>query len=132
MFLVASILLDEKTPTAEAFSPIKDSDLSKPKTVPPPRETDFVNPENDLYSERCSELLDNLESVVEETENDFNSEESTDTTNSKTIATNISSNINIINKNINLKLAPLDLREDHIELPKNQQNLTTPGKRCVI
>lgn len=125
-FLVASILLDEKTPTAETFSPIKEEDANRSsKSVPPPKESDFLSPERDIYSDRCTELLDNLESVTEETENDFKSDTPPVNSNSKSNVNNQKTNLN--NKNINLKLTPLDLKEDHIEVPKNQQKLTTPG-----
>lgn len=66
-----------------------------------------------------------MESVTEEAENDFISETPSINMASKT---NITPKTNINNKNINLKLTPLDLKEDHIEVPKNQQKLTTPGK----
>lgn len=131
VFLVASILLDEKTPTAETFSPLKeDPESVKLKTVPPPKQSDFASPENDLYSERCTELLDNLESVTEETENDFKLEsQSVNSMPKINNGNNVTSKSSLNIKNNNLKLTPLDLKEDNIELPKNQQKLTTPGNR---
>lgn len=85
-----------------------------------------------MYSERCTELLDNLESVTEETESDFKLETPAPTAAvssiSKTNVNNQAQKTNLNNKNINLKLMiPLELKEDHIEMPKNQQKLTTPG-----
>lgn len=127
---MASILLDENTPTAETFSPAKeDQDPSKSKTAPPPKASDFVNLESDIYSERCTELLDNLESVTEETESDFKLEPPPVNSNANKTNVNIQTQKTNLSKNhINLKLTPLELKEDHIDLPKNQQKLTTPGK----
>lgn len=97
--------------------------------MPPPKESDFLSPESDVYSERCTELLDNLESVTEETENDLQLEAPAVSISSKSNnVNNQSQKTNLNNKNINLKLTPLDLKEDHMEMPKNQQKLTTPGK----
>lgn len=102
--------------------------------VPVPKESDFALPESDIYSEQCTELLDNLESVIEETETDFKMEmpvpqQPTTKPNVNTAPSKTNKNEkNIQNeKNINLNLKLLELKEDHIELPKNQQKLTTPG-----
>ncbi|KAJ8946969.1 hypothetical protein NQ318_015907 [Aromia moschata] len=74
--------------------------------------------EKDIYSEECTELLDTLENLEEEGEGDFS---------------NIASlpaekkDQGIADKNVNLKLQPLELKE-YIETPKTQQKLTTPGQ----
>ncbi|KAJ8967060.1 hypothetical protein NQ314_003120, partial [Rhamnusium bicolor] len=116
---VASILLDEKTPTAEMFSlPNEKSKLVKSMSVPPPKESDFVSNDNDVYSEECMQLLDKLDSLEEECENDFGN-----------ISDLPTSNLSQMNarQNLKLKLKPLELKE-HIETPRAQQKLTTPGQ----
>ncbi|XP_015833178.2 EH domain-binding protein 1 isoform X2 [Tribolium castaneum] len=99
---IQSFSRDDKTPTAENFSPI--GEKPKATTVPPPRFSDFAEDDVDPYSEQCTELLDKLDALEED-------EESVPRP-----------------KSVNLKLKPLELKE-HIDLPKNQpQKLTTPGQ----
>lgn len=120
-FIVASIQSDEKTPTAETFSPpAEKSKLVKPISVPPPRESDFANNDNDIYSEECTELLDKLENLEEECETELSTVNISNPPASKTTEASVQ-------KNVNLKLEPLELKE-HIEMPKAPQKLTTPGK----
>ncbi|CAH1187752.1 unnamed protein product [Phyllotreta striolata] len=111
---VASILLDDKTPTAE------DNKLAKtPLSVPPPpTERDFRVADSDFYSEQCMETLDNLELIVEENESDI--VKSPDENNKLEIK-------EVAVKKIEVRLPPLDLKE-HIETPKSQQKLSTPGQ----
>ncbi|VEN63236.1 unnamed protein product [Callosobruchus maculatus] len=119
---VASILSDEKTPTAETFSPLNEhSKLVKPLCFPAPRASDFLSSDSDIYSEHCTEVLDKLESLAEENENDLSKSSSQSSIPPSKPVVQVSRN------NVNLKLQPLDLKE-HIETPKNQQKLTTPGQ----
>lgn len=102
------------------FSPTAENPKLVRCSVPPPKASDFVNNENDIYSEECSELLDKLEE--EDNEDDLSS--SQESPPKAPAETNVNNN----NKHVNLKLRPLELKEQHIETPKNQQKLTTPGK----
>lgn len=121
---VASIIMDEKTPTAETVSPIpENSKLVKQScTIPAPSQSDFVDNDSDIYSQQCTETLDNLENLKEEEgEDEFG---------------NICSSLPVnkpmtTKKAVNLKLLPLELTE-HIETPKTQQKLTTPGKKLGL
>jgi hypothetical protein len=103
---IQSFSRDDKTPTAENFSPIAE----KPKistVVPPPRLSDFAENEIDPYSEQCTELLDKLDALEEDVETD---------------------SVPKPPKTVNPKLKPLELKE-HIDAPKSQQQkLTTPGQ----
>ncbi|XP_074038547.1 EH domain-binding protein 1 isoform X2 [Leptinotarsa decemlineata] len=119
---VASILSDDKTPTAETFSPTKDiAKQTKLLSVPPPKETDFVSDVNDIYSEKCSEALDNLESsITEEGDGDFNKVTPLSFTKKDKIE-------NDTRNTVNLKLEPLEQKEQ-IEIPNPQQELSTPGQ----
>lgn len=104
MTSIQSFVRDDKTPTAEMFSPLSE----KPKVltnIPAPRQSDFAQSDNDPYSELCTQQLDNLDSLEEESD-----------------ISNISSPPKV--KSINLKLQLLDLKEN--EPPK--QKLTTPGQ----
>ncbi|XP_018572519.1 EH domain-binding protein 1 isoform X2 [Anoplophora glabripennis] len=119
---VASIQSDEKTPTAETFSPpAEKSKLVKPVSVPPPKESDFATDDNDIYSEQCTELLDRLENLEEECEAEF------PTVNVINQLPVNKPTETIVQKSVNLKLEPLELKE-HIEMPKAPQKLTTPGQ----
>ncbi|XP_044268877.1 EH domain-binding protein 1 isoform X2 [Tribolium madens] len=101
---IQSFSRDDKTPTAENFSPI--SEKPKVSGVPPPRFSDFAEDDVDPYSEQCTELLDKLDALEEDGESESVTRP----------------------KSVNLKLKPLELKE-HIDLPKNQpQKLTTPGQ----
>nr|XP_023021120.1 EH domain-binding protein 1-like [Leptinotarsa decemlineata] len=119
---VASILSDDKTPTAETFSPTKDiAKQTKLPSVPPPKETDFVSDDNDIYSEKCSEALDNLDSsITEEGDGDFNKVTPLSFTKKDKIE-------NDTRNTVNLKLEPLEQKEQ-IEIPNPQQELSTPGQ----
>ncbi|XP_063911063.1 EH domain-binding protein 1 isoform X2 [Zophobas morio] len=102
---IQSFSRDDKTPTAETFSPISEKPKI-PAAIPPPRFSDFAENEVDPYSEECTELLDRLDALEEDGESE-----------------NIPKP-----KSVNLKLKPLELKE-HIDIPKNQQQkLTTPGQ----
>lgn len=95
---------DDKTPTAETFSPIMD----KPKIItnlPPPKSSDFLETDTDPYSELCSEQLDNLEEIEEDNDNITKQPPRP--------------------KSVNLKLQPLDVQK---EIDSKSQKLTTPGK----
>ncbi|XP_050511479.1 EH domain-binding protein 1-like protein 1 isoform X1 [Diabrotica virgifera virgifera] len=122
---VASILSDEKTPTAETFSPTNDMNKPvRPLPVPPPKETDFLTNEQDFYSEQCTETLDNLELIAEEGESETHAinvpKPATEVEKPKVVEVNVK-------KNVNLHLQPLEFKEQ-IETPKNQQKLSTPGQ----
>lgn len=118
---VDSILLDDKTPTAETFSPPNGvSKSSRPLSVPPPKESDFVVNEKDIYSEQCTETLDNLELIAEEGEGETIVKPTTENEKPKIVDVNVK-------KNVNLHLQLLELKEQ-IETPKNQQKLSTPGQ----
>ncbi|CAH2009127.1 unnamed protein product [Acanthoscelides obtectus] len=117
---VAGMLFDEKTPTAETVCSIdENSKLAEPMSVPAPEAADFSTCDGDIYSEHCTEALDQLESLVEENENDLSKSSS-----HSSIPVNRPVHVS---GNINLKLQPLDFKE-HIETPKNQQKLATPGQ----
>ncbi|KAJ8922190.1 hypothetical protein NQ315_004125 [Exocentrus adspersus] len=119
---VASIQLDEKTPTAETFSP--PTEKSKFQSVPPPKESDFPRNDNDIYSERCTELLDKLENLEEENEAEISSIKNNLPSATKPVKP---TELNGVERNVNIKLEPLELKE-HIETPKAPQKLTTPGQ----
>ncbi|KAJ8964295.1 hypothetical protein NQ317_016584 [Molorchus minor] len=97
---------------------VQKNQLVKSMSVPPPKASDFVHNENDIYSEQCTELLDKLESLEEECGSSFASISSTPASNP------VERNAN---KNVNLNLQPLEFKE-RIETPKTQQKLTTPGQ----
>lgn len=104
---IQSLTRDDKTPTAETFSPLGE----KPKIItnlPAPKRTDFVQNESDPYSELCSEQLDNLDTLEEVNEN--------------------ISNIPLRPNNVSFKLEPLDLKKEN---ETKTQKLTTPGRHRV-
>ncbi|XP_022906817.1 EH domain-binding protein 1 isoform X2 [Onthophagus taurus] len=102
---IQSFPKDDKTPTAEVISPIAEQPIILPScSVPPPKRSDFHEPETDIYSEMCSEKLDNLDKLQEETDHSF-------------IAPTRP-------KSMNLNLKPLDLKNNEIKT----QKLTTPGQ----
>lgn len=105
---IQSFPRDDKTPTAETFSPLAEKSNLPSISIPPPKKSDFMEPETDIYSELCTEQLDNLDKPVEENENSFNNLQRP--------------------SNVNLQLQPLDLKNNE---SKNQK-LTTPGKKIVI
>lgn len=88
--------------------------------MPPPKESDFATDDNDIYSEQCMELLDRLENLEEECENEF----PTVSINSQPACKPTEA---IVQKNVNLKLEPLELKDNNDTL-KAPQKLTTPGK----
>ncbi|XP_044750717.1 EH domain-binding protein 1-like protein 1 isoform X2 [Coccinella septempunctata] len=110
---------DDKTPTAETFSPLgeKLSDKFSSKT-PAPKTTDFTQNEVDTYSEQCTQVLDNLDTLEEEESNDDVFE---------IPSSSIVKDKNDEKKDI-IKLKPLELKEQHLEAKKEQQKLTTPGQ----
>lgn len=110
---------DDKTPTAETFSPPgeKFTDKFSSKT-PAPRRTDFAPNEVDVFSEQCTEVLDNLDTLEEE--------ESTDDIFEIPSSSVVKEKHEV--KKDTLKLKPLELKEQHFELKKEQQKLTTPGR----
>ncbi|XP_019869615.2 EH domain-binding protein 1-like protein 1 isoform X2 [Aethina tumida] len=116
---IQSLSRDDKTPTAETFSPVNERiKLVNSQSVPPPKQSDFPQSDTDFYSEQCSDLLEKLDSLEEETEEDI-------------------ANVNIgtantpptkpVRNSVNLKLQPLELKET-IETPKNASKSTTPGQ----
>ncbi|XP_076263621.1 EH domain-binding protein 1-like isoform X1 [Rhynchophorus ferrugineus] len=128
---IQSLPRDEGTPTAESFLPLL-AGMPKPtKIIPPPKASDFLELERDIYSEECSDALDKLDNLEED-----------DSFERPTIhkLTNVSSSKTDLplpsqparqennNKNANLKLPLLDLNKDLIDTPKHQQKLTTPGQ----
>ncbi|KAF5302964.1 hypothetical protein FQA39_LY10142 [Lamprigera yunnana] len=108
---IQSLTRDDKTPTAETFSPLSEKP-KMPYNVPMPKQSDFNQPETDPYSDLCSEQLENLDSLEEECEND--------------------SIISSRPKNVNLKIQTLDLKINESKETSNiklqQQKLTTPGQ----
>ncbi|CAH1126450.1 unnamed protein product [Ceutorhynchus assimilis] len=111
---IQSLSRDDKTPTAETFSPMADKSKLI-KTLPPPKPSDFKEPELDIYSEECLELLENL---GEEEESSLPK------------ITGVISKVDVActNEKEIIKLPPLELNKDFIETPKNSQKLTTPGQ----
>lgn len=71
--------------------------------IPVPKKSDFMEPEIDIYSELCTEQLDNLDKLIEENDNSL-------------------SNVQRPN-NVNLQLQPLELKDNE----SKEQKLTTPG-----
>lgn len=108
---IQSLTRDDKTPTAETFSPLSEKP-KMPYHIPLPKQSDFNQTETDPYSDLCSEQLEKLDSLEEECEND-----------------NVSPPRP---KNVNIKLQPLDLKINEPKEPvkPQQQKLTTPGKLC--
>ncbi|GLV42585.1 Eps15 homology domain containing protein-binding protein 1 [Carabus blaptoides fortunei] len=62
---IQSLQLDDKTPTAETFSPISEKP-KLPNPLPMPKQSDFIQSETDLYSDLCSEQLESLDALEEE------------------------------------------------------------------
>lgn len=105
---IQSLTRDDKTPTAETFSPLSEKP-KMPYHIPLPKQSDFNQTDTDPYSDLCSEQLEKLDSLEEECENDSTSPPRP--------------------KNVNLKLQPLDLKINELKEPvKPQQKLTTPGQ----
>ncbi|CAH0546795.1 unnamed protein product [Brassicogethes aeneus] len=115
---IQSLSRDDKTPTAETFSPLNEkSKLVNSAPVSAPKPGDFQEPDTDFYSEQCSDLLDKLDSLEEENEDDL-------------AIVNLPSSsppMKPIRNSVNIKLQPLDLKE-MIETPKSCQKSTTPGQ----
>ncbi|XP_045461918.1 EH domain-binding protein 1 isoform X2 [Harmonia axyridis] len=110
---------DDKTPTAETFSPPGEQFNEKLcSKTPVPKHTDFLQNEVDLYSEKCTEVLDNLDTLEEEECNDDVFE---------IPSPSVVKHKNEENKD-NLKLKPLEFKEQHFETKKEPQKLTTPGQ----
>lgn len=110
---IQSLQMDEKTPTAEMFSPIAE----KPKLsqVPMPKQSDFIQSESDPYSDNCLEQLeslDNLDSTLDDT---------CEIKTTKTETNHVRCNKN----NIKLELKPLELKPPELR----PQKLVTPGKK---
>lgn len=89
------------------FSPIAEKPMFV-TNIPPPKSTDFLEPDTDPYSEYCTEQLDKLNEFDEEFEN--------------------SSKTPLRPNNVCLKLLPL---EAHKENESKTQRLTTPGKNNI-
>ncbi|XP_030753930.1 EH domain-binding protein 1 isoform X3 [Sitophilus oryzae] len=127
---IQSLSRDDKTPTVEMFSPIADKSKLV-KNFPAPKVTDFPAIDRDIYSEECSDLLDKLDNLEEDDLLDRKP-----TTAPKIVSVSTKPEVTLTskpiaetnNKNASLKLPPLDLNKDHIETPKHQQKLTTPGQ----
>ncbi|ERL86810.1 hypothetical protein D910_04214 [Dendroctonus ponderosae] len=62
---IQSLSRDDKTPTAEMFSPMQ-AKTKLVKTMPLPNASDFQDTERDIYSEECCAILENLEDLEEE------------------------------------------------------------------
>ncbi|KAK4873284.1 hypothetical protein RN001_015313 [Aquatica leii] len=108
---IQSLTRDDKTPTAETFSPLSEKP-KMPYQMPVPKQSDFNQTETDPYSDLCSEQLEKLDSLDEESEND--------------------SVMQSRPKNVNLKLQSLDLKinepKETISVKPQQHKLTTPGQ----
>ncbi|KAK9702012.1 Calponin homology (CH) domain [Popillia japonica] len=101
---IQSFPRDDKTPTAETFSPLAEKSNLPSMPIPVPKKSDFMEPEIDIYSELCTEQLDNLDKLIEENDNSL-------------------SNVQRPN-NVNLQLQPLELKDNE----SKEQKLTTPGQ----
>ena len=82
-------------------------------------------PERDVYSEQCSDLLENLDNLEE----DEASDSKVGAENSQDVSGRRDSENG--NRSHAVKLPPLELDKDFIETPKNSQKLTTPGEYLI-
>ncbi|XP_017772923.1 PREDICTED: EH domain-binding protein 1 isoform X2 [Nicrophorus vespilloides] len=113
---IQSLSRQDKTPTAETFSPIVEEDKPQLKlNIPAPKDDDFHETETDPYSELFEKQLDNLEEEVT-------------SSSASTVPVVAATSEEIRNvapvvrpKSVSLKLQPLELK-DHSE------KLTTPGQ----
>ncbi|KAH1004093.1 EH domain-binding protein 1 isoform X3 [Dendroctonus ponderosae] len=123
---IQSLSRDDKTPTAEMFSPMQ-AKTKLVKTMPLPNASDFQDTERDIYSEECCAILENLEDLEEE-----ESVENPSVANLVSVTAKVETVTPVkeetISRGGNIKLPPLELDRDLIETPKNQQKLTTPGQ----
>ncbi|XP_060519283.1 EH domain-binding protein 1 isoform X1 [Cylas formicarius] len=113
---IQSLPQDDKTPTAETVSPCREVPTKVVRNIPPPKESDFVEPDRDFYSEECSDVLERLDSSDDTSKVNASGVESKFTDGDKE------------NGNRSVGLKPLELDKDYIETPKNSQKLTTPGQ----
>lgn len=98
------------------------------KTLPPPKASDFLESDRDIYSEECSELLENLDNLEEE-ELAFDKPKVTGViTKAEVTSPSKKDKVVVGRDGGGVKLPPLELNKDLIETPKNQQKLTTPGE----
>ncbi|KAK9876845.1 hypothetical protein WA026_015080 [Henosepilachna vigintioctopunctata] len=112
---------DDTTPTAEMFSPLGEKPSEKFSVVgPAAKQCDFMKSEVDVYSEQCTELLDNLDILEEEDINDDVFE--------VTPLRKPPPPVQNEERKVTAKLKPLELKEQHLEPKKEQQKLTTPGQ----
>ncbi|KAL3285011.1 hypothetical protein HHI36_019139 [Cryptolaemus montrouzieri] len=110
---------DDKTPTAEMYSPQWEKSSQKLNLqAPVPRMSDFSQNDVDIYSEQCTELLDNLDTLEEEDNADF----------IESVKEKTPPPVQSAEKKAPMKLKPLELKEQHLETRKEQQKLTTPGQ----
>lgn len=57
--------MDDKTPTAETFSPMGEKPKI-PNPLPMPKQSDFIQSETDIYSDLCSQQLESLDTIEED------------------------------------------------------------------
>lgn len=127
---IQSLSRDDKTPTAETFSPQTDK-TKLVKALPPPKPSDFPEPDRDIYSEECSDLLENLDNLEEDEPFDKPSLPKVTGVTPKgdvMVVSPSGKNCEVDSKSAGGKLPPLELNRDLIETPKNPQKLTTPGQ----
>ncbi|XP_066260319.1 EH domain-binding protein 1 isoform X2 [Euwallacea similis] len=126
---VQSLSRDDKTPVVETiFSPLTDK-TKLVKALPAPRPSDFLEPERDVYSETCSELLEQLEDVEEEEPVEKSTlPKVTSFIPKADVMTHSSKKEENVGGKIATNLPPLELNKDLIETPKSQQKSTTPGQ----
>ncbi|KAL1516839.1 hypothetical protein ABEB36_000685 [Hypothenemus hampei] len=119
---IQSLSRDDKTPVAEIITPITENSKLV-KTMPRPKPSDFEECEQDLYSEECSDLLEQLDDIKEEDTLEIPSSSAVTEKEVKILLPN--------KKDVEIKeIKPtsLELTKDTIETPKVQQKLTTPGQ----
>lgn len=130
---IQSFIHDDKTPTAD-YTPTN----QQPNTpgavanIPPPKPSDFTSNDIDLYSEQCSNLLDNLD-ILEESE-----KEETENVNEislivEKVKEKVLEEVKVTppveqTKNLTASLKPLELKDNFIEPRKDILKINTPGQ----
>lgn len=111
---------DDKTPVVEASAPFTE------KLTPAPQLGDFQEPERDIYSEECSELLDRLGELEEEDEEEPKPPTPPEKSSLPKVTSVIpKANVIFLEEGDRVGLPPLELNTELYDLSKN---LSTPGK----
>lgn len=92
--------------------------------MPPPKLVDFREPERDIYSEECSELLEQLGEVDEEEEPETAAPPEKSSL-PKVTSVIPKANVILPEEGDRVGLPPLELNTELNDLPRN---LSTPGK----